>query len=89
MLHLRERNLNTVSRFEYSIYHLCNYGYEVETAVHFFLYCPLFANEISPLFNTLRNLDSKLFENTDSLLTNSLLFCKESLYTNQKFLMQL
>ena len=44
----------------------------------FFLHCPLFTNEKRTLFSTLRNL-----ENTDSFLTNILLFCKESLNTNQ------
>ena len=34
-------------------------------------------------FSTFRNLDSKLCGNTDSLLTNSLLFDKESLNTDQ------
>ena len=44
----------------------------------FFLHCPLFTNEKRTLFRTLRNL-----ENTDSFLTNILLFGKESLNTNQ------
>ena len=45
----------------------------------FFLHCPLFTNEKRTLFSTLRNL-----ENTDSFLTNILLFgSKESLNTNQ------
>ena len=35
------------------------------------------------LFSTLPNLDSKLFENTDSLMRNILLFGKDSLNTNQ------
>ena len=62
---------------------LCNCGYEVESTVHFFLHCPLFTNERSTLISTLRDLYSKLFDNTDSLLTNILLFGKESLNTDQ------
>ena len=69
--------------FQDSINPLWNYGYEVESTVHFFLDCPLFTNERSTLFSTLRNLDSKRFDNTDSLLTNILLFGKESLNTDQ------
>ena len=49
----------------------------------FFLHCPLFTNERSTLLSTLRNLVSKLFDNADFLLTNILLFGKESLNTNQ------
>ena len=45
--------------------------------------CPLFTNERSTLISTLRNVDSKPFHNTDSLLTNILLSDKESLNINQ------
>ena len=62
---------------------LCNCGYEVESTVYFFLHCPLFTDERITFFNTLSNLDRKLFNNTNSLLTNILLFGKESLNTNQ------
>ena len=42
------------------------------------LLCLSFTNEKSTFFSFLCNLDSKLLENTDSLLTNILLFGKES-----------
>ena len=70
--HLREQK--SKDSFQDLMNPLCKSGYKVESAVHFFLHCPLFANERSTLFSTLRNLDSKLFENIDSLLTNILLF---------------
>ena len=79
--HLLERKLK--HSFQDSINPLCNCGYEVEFTVHFFLHCPLFTNKRSTLFSSLRNLDSKLFDNTDSLLTNILLFGKESLNIDQ------
>ena len=66
-----------------SINPLCNCGYEVESTVYVFLHYPSFTNERSTLFTTLCNLDSKLFGNTDSFVTNILLFGKESLNTNQ------
>ena len=69
--------------FQDSINPLCDFGYKVEFTVHSFLHCPLFTNEKSTLFSTSYNLDSKLFGNTDSLLTNILLFNKESLNKNQ------
>ena len=79
--HLREHKLK--HSFQDSINPLRNCRYEGEFTSHFFLHCPLFANERSTLFNSLRNLDSKLFENTDSFLTNILLFGKESLNKDQ------
>ena len=74
--HLRLRKFK--HSFQDWINALCNCGYEVESTVHFFLHCPF-----STLFRTLRNLDSKLFDNTDSLLRNILLFGKESLNADQ------
>ena len=63
--------------FQDSINPLCNCGYEVEPAFHFFfLHCSLFTNERRTLFGTLSNLGSKLFDNTYSCLTNILLFGK-------------
>ena len=47
------------------------------------LHCPLFTNERSTLLSTLNNLNRKVFENTDSLLSYILLSGKESLNTNQ------
>ena len=54
--------------FQESVNPLCNCFYEVKR---------------STVFSTLRNLDSKLFDNTNSLLTKMLLFRKGSLITNQ------
>ena len=79
--HLREHKFK--HSFQDSINPLRNCGCEVEFAVHLFLLCPLLKNERSTLFSTLCNLDSKLFDNTGSLLTNTLLFGKESLNTDQ------
>ena len=69
-------NIN-LTQFSSSINLLCNCGYEVESIDYFFLHCTLFTNERSTLFSTLHNLHSKLFDNTDSLLTNILLIRKE------------
>ena len=57
--HLREHRFKY--SFQDSVNSLCNSGYEVESAVHIFIHCPLFTNERSTLFSTLGNLDSKLF----------------------------
>ena len=69
--------------FQDSINPLWNCGYEVESTVHFSFHCSLFTNERWTLFSTLHNIDSKLFDNTDSLLTNIFLLGKKSLDTDQ------
>ena len=79
--HLREHKFK--HSFQDWINPLCNCGYEVESTLRFFLHCPLFSNKRSTLFSILHNLDSKLFDNTDSLLTIILLFGKESVNTDQ------
>ena len=79
--HLREHKFK--HSFQDLINPLCNCGYKVESTVQFFLHCLLSTNERSTLFSTLHNLDSKLFDNTDSPLTYILLFGKEFLDTNQ------
>ena len=79
--HLREHKFK--HSFQDSINPLCNCGYVAESTVHFFLHCPLFTNERSTLFSTLRNLDSEPFDNNDFLLTNILLISKESLNIDQ------
>ena len=66
--HLRERKFK--KSFQDSIYPLC----KVVTKLNLYFIFP---------FSTLRNLDGKLFDNTDSLLTIILLFGKVSLNTNQ------
>ena len=69
-----------LNSFQDSINPLYNCGYEVKSTVHFFLHYNLFTKERSTPFGSLRNLNSKLFENTDSTLTNILFFGKESQY---------
>ena len=57
-------------------------GYKIESTVRIYLYCSFLTNERTTRFSTLRNEDIKLFEITDSLLTNVFLFGKESLNVN-------
>ena len=79
--HLREHKFKHSFQDAINCLHKC--GYKVESVVHFLLHHPLFTNERSTLFSTLHNPDSKLSENTDSPLTNILLFSKECLDINQ------
>ena len=70
--HLREHKFK--HSFQDTLNPICNCGNDVETAIHFFLHCPLNSNERRTLLNSLNNIDHKLLDNTDFLLTQILLF---------------
>ena len=59
--------------FQDTINPLCNCGQDIESATHFFLYCPFFINE-RRILSTIRSLDNKLLDCTDYDLTQRLLF---------------
>ena len=60
--------------FQDSLNPLCKCGAEVESTSHFLLHCPLYNNDRSSLLSTIRNIDCKLLEITDSSLTQTLLY---------------
>ena len=47
---------------------------DIELIEHFLLHCPQFVNESYTLLSTIANINYKLLENTDSVLTQTLLF---------------
>ena len=53
---------------------LCSCGSSIESTSHFLLHCPIFHDKRYTLLSTLNNIDSKVFESTDSYLTKTLLF---------------
>ena len=78
--HLREHKFK--HSFQDSINPICNCGNDVESAIHFFLYCPLYSNERCTLRNSLSKTDHKLLDSTDTSLTQILLFGNSSFTTN-------
>ena len=70
--HLREHKFK--HSFQDTINPLCNCGQDIESATHFFRHCPFFINERHTLLSTIRSLDCKLLDFTDSDLTQMLLF---------------
>ena len=70
--HLREHKFKNI--FQDLINPLCNCGHNIESATHYLLHCPLFVNERSTFFSTLSSLDCTLLDDTDSSLTQTLLF---------------
>ena len=68
--------------FQDSINPICNCGNDVESAIHFFLHCPLYSNERCTLLNSLSKIDHKLLDSTNTSLTQILLFGNSSFTTN-------
>ena len=61
---------------------LCKYGFEIESTSYFFLHCLIYNNYRSSFLSSNRNIDCKLLENTDSSLTQMLLYGNSSLDIN-------
>ena len=70
--HLREHKFK--HSFQDTLSPICNCGNDLKSAVHFFLHCPLYSNEHRTLLNSLVKIDHNLLDNTNFLLTQTLLF---------------
>ena len=79
--HLREHKFK--HKFKESLNHLCNCGHGIESTIHFFLHCPLFTNERYTLLSTLSSIACNLLNNTDFILTKTLLFGNMSFNSNK------
>ena len=79
--HLREHKFK--HNFQESLNPLCNCGHGIESTTHFFLHCPLFTNERYTLLSTLSSIDCTLLNNTDFVLTQTLLFGNLSFNSNK------
>ena len=83
--HLREHKFK--HSFQDSLNPLCKYGFDVESISHFLFHCSVYNNGGSSFLSTIRNTDCKiptykLLENTDSSLTQTLLYGNSSLDIN-------
>ena len=65
--------------FQDTLNPFCSCDLDVETNMHFFLYCPLFSNQRCALLSTVNDIDSSLTNTDDTTLTDILLFGKASL----------
>ena len=81
LCHVREDKFKL--NFQCSINPLCNCGHDIESTTHYLLYCPLVVNETSTFFSTLSSFDCNLLDNTDSTLTQTLLFGNTSFKSNK------
>ena len=64
---------------------LYNCGRDVETTTHSFLHCSFFINERRTFLSIIRSIDTKLLDNTSSVLTETILFGGESHDLNNNF----
>ena len=67
--------------FEDAINPLCSCGKFVESTTHFFLHCTHFSNQRLTLINKIKDIDKRIFDKNDSLITQNLLFGDEKLST--------
>ena len=58
-------------------------GYRIESTTHIVLHCPLFTNQRYTLLSTLSSIDCNLLNNTDFVLTQTLLFSNLSFNSNK------
>ena len=70
--HLREHKFK--HSFQDTLNPICNCGNDVESAIQFFLHCPLYSKERRTLLNSLVNIDHTLLGNTDFSPAQILLF---------------
>ena len=70
--HLREHKFK--HSFQDTINLLCSCRLNIESTEHFLLHCPQFVNERRTLLSHIGNINYKLLENTDTVLTQTLLF---------------
>ena len=82
--HFREHKFK--HSFQNLLNSLCKCGFDTESTSHFLLHYPIYNNDRSSLLSTIRNIECKLIENTNSSLTQTLLFGITSLYTNNNSL---
>ena len=74
--HLREHKFK--HSFQDTLNPLCGCGLDIETTSHYFLHCPLFHAERSTLLNNVNEIDSTIFNKSDSVVTHILLYGNKS-----------
>ena len=79
--HLREHKFK--HSFQNSINPKCNWGNDVESVIHFFSIVTYIVFESCTLLNSLRKINNKLLDCTDSSLNQTLQFWNSSFTTNE------
>ena len=52
----------------------CNWGWHIETTIHFFLHCSHYSNQSKTLFGRTSNIKHSLLNQNDSVIVETLLF---------------
>ena len=74
--HLREHKFK--HSFQDTLNPLCSCGLDIEATSHYFLHSPLFHAERSTLLNNINEIDRRIFNKSESVLTRILLYGDES-----------
>ena len=77
------RKYNIKHNFQESLNPLCNCAHGIESTTHFFLHCLLFTNERYTVLSTLSSIDCNLLNNTNFVLTQTVLFDTLSFNSNK------
>ena len=72
--------------FQDTLNPLCSCGHDIDTTSHYFLHCPLFHAEQSTLLNNINEIDSTIFNKSESVVTRILLYGDESFKDEVNFL---
>ena len=65
---------NMPSKFGFPLNPICCCGKDIETTVHYLLYCPIFSDERSIFFNSIRSIDENVLSGSDSKISDTILF---------------
>ena len=67
---------------------ICSCGFDVELSSHYLLQCPMYNNEMHTLLSTIKNIDFRLLDVTETVLIKTPLFgnCSVDAQTNTQIL---
>ena len=60
--------------FQDTLNPICSYDFDVESTSHYILHCPMYNNERHTLLSTIKNIDRRLLDVTETDLIKTLLF---------------
>ena len=74
--------------FQDTLNPICSCGFDVESTSHYILHCPIYNDERHTLLSTIKNIDCRLVDVTETVLIKPLLFlnCSVDAETNTQIL---
>ena len=80
--HLREHKFK--HSFQDTLNPICSCGFDVKSTCHYIIHCPMYKDERYNLLGTIKNIDCRLLDVTETILIKTLLFgnCSVDAQTN-------